>query len=119
MNTETTTTNTYRPNVDIGKGDFEYIKDKHTRDLCINAFHAITLCEAWDFMAQYCESYMRSNSPYIHKITLKMETCPPYENGGPGHSGASFGIVMREMQFLAIYGVKAHMLKYREPTVPL
>jgi len=132
MNTENTTETTCdcidvyniicqfdTPKIYIGEGDFEYIKDKHTRDLCINAFHAITLCEAWDFMAQDCESYMFSDSPYIHKITSKMETCPPYENGGPGHSGCSFGITMREMQYLAKYGLEAHKLKYREPTVPL
>lgn len=136
MNTNTTNTNIcdicdicdilcsfHTPKVDLGNGDFEYMKDKYSRDLCINAFHAITLCEAWDFMAQDCESYTYSDSPYIYKIMSKMETSPPYGpgDGGPGHTGASFGIVMREMQFLAKYGVEAHKLRYmdREPTVPL
>lgn len=77
----------------------EYIKNPNTREMCTNAWKAITFSNNWDFVAQDIESFMWSNDPRIDVITEKME-----ELGYNGHSGTSFGFTMRNMQYLVQNG---------------
>ena len=83
----------------IGDGKMKYIKDRETREMCTNAWAAITFSNNWDFVAQDIESFMWSNDPRISEITEKME-----EFGYSGHSGSSFGYTMRNMQYLVHHG---------------
>ena len=83
----------------VGYGTMDYIKDKNTREMCINAWRAITFSNNWDFVAQNIESFMWSNDPRIDEISEKME-----ELGYNGHSGTSFGYIMRMMQYLVQNG---------------
>lgn len=85
--------------INLGDGKMEYIKDKNTREMCINAWKAITFSNNWEFVAQDIESFMWSNDPRIYEISRKME-----ELGYSGHSGCSFGCTMRNMQYLAQKG---------------
>lgn len=83
----------------IGDGEMEYIKDPNTREMCTNAWKAITFSNNWDFVAQDIETFMLSNDPRIDEISRKME-----EFGYNGHSGCSFGFTMRYMQLLVQKG---------------
>lgn len=78
---------------------FDFITDEHERMMLEDAYNAITLSENWDFVKQDCASFMFSQSPKIWEITAKMNYT--------GHSGASFGLTMRTMQFIAKHGMDA------------
>jgi len=86
-------------------GKFEYISDEWERKMLINAWQAITMTENWNFVKQPIESFSWSNDPRINIISNKM-----VELGYNGHSGSSFGCVMRAMQYIANNGEE----KYKE-----
>ena len=90
-------------------GKFEYIKPSsaHYKTMLVNAFQAITQTETWDFVKQDCESFMFSQDPKISIISEKM-----IELGYDGHSGCSFGCIMRDMQYIAKHGEKKFMELY-------
>ena len=81
------------------KGNFSYITDINSRQMLNNAYNAICQTETWDFVKQDIESFMFSSDSRIDKISAKMN-----ELGYYGHSGASFGWTMRNMQYIAKYG---------------
>jgi hypothetical protein len=83
----------------LGNGQFEYINDVHSREMLVNAWQAINLTELWDFVKQDIDSFMFSHDPRVTIISNKMT-----ELGYSGHSGASFGFTMRNMQYLAEHG---------------
>lgn len=83
----------------LGDGNMEYIKNDLVREMCENAWKAITLTNNWEFVFQDIDSFMMSRDNRVDEISLKME-----ELGYKGHSGTSFGCTMRNMQFLAKYG---------------
>ena len=93
-------------------GEFKYIRDKHERLMLVNAWEAITLTETWDFMGQPIDSFMFSDDPRITIITKKMS-----DLGYDGHSGSSFGHVMRAMQYIAIYGENKFYDEYMKKSV--
>ena len=80
-------------------GKFLYIADLNDRLMLSTAYKAISLTESWDFVKQDTKSFMFSDNPRIYSIIGKIS-----ELGYDGHSGASFGCVMREMQYIAKYG---------------
>jgi nanoRNase/pAp phosphatase (c-di-AMP/oligoRNAs hydrolase) len=95
----------------LGNGQFEYVEDIWTREMLINAWQAITTTELWDFVKEDIDSFMFSSDPRVTRIYNKME-----ELGYGGHSGASFGCTMRNMQYLAEHGeekFKTEILKTR------
>jgi hypothetical protein len=77
--------------------------DNNSRAMLENAYQAISLTEMWDYMKKDRESFMFSSDKEIKIISNKME-----ELGYNGHSGASFGVTMRNMQFIALNGLDAH-----------
>ena len=81
------------------KGNFSYITDINSRQMLNNAYNAICQTETWDFVKQDIESFMFSSDSRIDKISAKMN-----QLGYDGHSGASFGWTMRNMQYIAKYG---------------
>jgi len=84
-------------------GQFEYISDSSSRKMLQNAYQAINLTETWDFVKQDIYSFMVCDAPEIKIILEKMG-----ELGYHGHSGVSFGFIMREMQFIAQKGEKEY-----------
>jgi hypothetical protein len=82
--------------VDIGNGSFEYIEG--FRSDYVNAYKAVTETNNWEFVKNYSGSFMMGTEREIYQIGEKMESL------GSSHSGMSFAIVMRSMQFLAKNG---------------
>ena len=95
----------------IGDGKFEYIPDLYDdRNMMINAWQAITLTNNWSFMVEDIDSFMWSTDSRINDIYRKIE-----ELGYYGHSGASFGFVMRNMQYLAQNGENKFIELFEKP----
>lgn len=78
---------------------FQYINEPFTRMMVSNAWQAINQTDTWDFIAMDIETFMFPNDNRAKKIIDKME-----ELGYTGHSGSSFGLTLRHMQFLFKYG---------------
>jgi hypothetical protein len=69
-----------------------------------NMAEAVTAAEAWDWLRQFSgESFMFSEDPMIQRITEKMGS------GAYHHSGASFGLCMRTMEYIAKNGWGAYV----------
>jgi len=94
--------------VRVGNGQFEFINENE-RIMYTSAHDAISQLELWNFMAKDIESYMFSDSPEVNKISAKI-----VELGYTGHSGSSFGCVMRDMQYIAKNGYDEFKQKYLE-----
>lgn len=86
---------------------FDFITEKPDKEMFINAYEAITLCELWDFMKQPIESYWFSTNVQVRIISKKMN-----ELGYYGHSGSSFGWIMRQMQEIAQNGIDLYKKNY-------
>ena len=88
--------------VSIGQNRFEYIKDKYMREMMINGFQAIHRLELWEFMQNDPGEggFMFCQDPKIGLIADMMDKC----EYPPGHSGSSFGCIMRELQYIARFG---------------
>ena len=89
--------------VDIGSGDFNYIESKGERVMLQTAFQAITITKNWDFIKNSQESFIFNNDKRVEMIYTKIENL-----GYHGHSGCSFALIMRHMQFIAQNGEKAY-----------
>lgn len=87
-----------------GNSNFDFVKDKSERDFLRSAHKAITLCELWDWLRIYQPSkdrgFMLSNAPELDKLQEEMWKDPINEN----HSGISYGIIIREMEYIAKNG---------------
>ena len=91
------------------EGNFDYIP-WYDREVYANAWQAVTVTETWEFVKNYdVGSFMLSTDPRVHMIASKM-----VELGYDGHSGSSFGCIMRVMQYIAKYGEQKFMSKYIE-----
>jgi hypothetical protein len=88
-------------------GKFIYVKDDNKKEMLQNAWTAITQLDLWDYMKRDTDSYMMSSDKEINIITEKMA-----ELGYDGHSGASFGWTMRQMQYIAEHGEDNYMESY-------
>jgi hypothetical protein len=91
----------------MGERSLFYYVDEISRVMLENAYQAISLTELWNYMKKDVESYAFCNDYEINIISKKM-----LELGYDGHSGSSFGITMRNMQFIALYGLGAHKQRW-------
>jgi len=85
------------------EGKFDYINNKSTREMLINAWNSITQLELWNYMKNDTDSYMFNNDKEVYLIGNKM-----IELGYNGHSGCSFGWTMRQMQYIAKNGERQY-----------
>jgi len=92
--------------VSIGQNRFEYILDNHMREMMINGFQAISRLELWEFVKEDPgeDGFMFCTRQELYKIMNMMDQC----EYPPGHSGASFGCIMRELQYIARFGQMAY-----------
>jgi hypothetical protein len=98
--------------------DFTFIKDTHSRNLIINGYHAVSRCEAWDFLKNFTpnsnDGFMFTEHPKVYEIGNMMESCPH----PPGHSGFSFAWTMRQLESIAKNGYEGYknicVTRYRE-----
>jgi tRNA G26 N,N-dimethylase Trm1 len=91
----------------IGNGKMDYIKDERLKIMLTTAWQAITQTNNWYFVVEDIESFMWSNHPKTNEIYEKIE-----ELGYNCHSGCSFGITMRYMQFLVQNGEEEFKKKF-------
>lgn len=79
-------------------GDFSFLKSTWSREMLSDAYKAVSETESWAIMKENPGSggFMFSSDPRYKIIGNAMK----YD----GHSGASYGMTMREMQRLATIG---------------
>ena len=78
------------------------------RTMYTSAFDAITQLELWPFMRNFSrESFMFSSSPEVSQISERIS-----QLGYDGHSGASFGLTMRAMEYIAKNGIDIYQQEY-------
>jgi hypothetical protein len=84
----------------VGNEDFEFI-NKLNRIMYVTAYQAINQLELWNFMKEdsCSKGFGHSTAPEVTQIYAKIS-----ELGYNGHSGASFGFIMRAMQYIAENG---------------
>lgn len=95
---------------------FEFIESQDTRNMIENGYQSINCLELWNFLSTFepeeGKGFMFSDCEEINKICQKMEELP----NPPGHSGASFGVTMRHLQFIAKNGLDNYKKKYLDST---
>jgi hypothetical protein len=86
-------------------GDFSF-HEKYAQCFA-DTYKAVSECKAWDFLENYepTNGFIWSDHP---TVILIGEEC---ERLGVGHSGASFGVVMRDMQLIAKRGWDGYLNK--------
>jgi hypothetical protein len=99
----------YIENGEFVKGNFDYIKNNSEKKMLQTAYQSINLLELWDFIKEDPgeTGFMCSKDKNVYKIYNKIE-----ELGYGGHSGCSFGCIMRDMQSIARYGEKQFRTNY-------
>jgi hypothetical protein len=89
--------------------DFTFIKDVDSRNNILNAYNAVTKCNAWEFLKNFrpedVDGCLYCSHPKIYKIYETMETCTPKISN---HSGSSFSWTMREIQKIAKIGYEKY-----------
>ena len=78
-------------------GTFEYITTPGDRKMLATAYQAITITETWEYVKNMQE--LNSSAQEIKRIFDKIVAF-----GYDGHSGCSFSITMRAMQYIAKHG---------------
>ena len=93
----------------ITPGDFSFVKDASVREMFDDAYKAITVAMAWEFIERDPGDggFMFSSVSYSVAISNAIK----YN----GHSGASYGWTMRVMQQIARGGWDRFVKEYREP----
>jgi hypothetical protein len=84
-------------------GEFLYVGDVRERTMLQNGWAAVNELELWNFMKQDIDNYCWSDAPEVLRIGAKMG-----ELGYDGHSGASFGWTMRQLQYIGQHGEAAY-----------
>ncbi len=85
-------------------GDFTFIKDAMSKAMLEDGYKTVTDLDMWNWMATFTpeegKGFMYSNHENINKIGKAMKT---------GHSGASFGWTMRNMEAIAKDGWETYV----------
>jgi hypothetical protein len=97
------TENEFIENGDFVKGQFDYIKSNSEKRMLQTAYQAINILELWGYIKQDPgpNGFIFSCDDRVRKIYNKIE-----ELGYQGHSGSSFGCILRDMQIIAQKGEK-------------
>jgi len=95
-----------------GDGTFDFIPPEDFVAYYRNAHWAITQTKMWDWLYSFTpdekKGFMFCSHPNLKIIEQKM-----YEQDiAHGHSGASFGFILREMEYIAKYGYDAFRQVY-------
>jgi len=87
-----------------GNGEFDFVKDDSERFFLKSAYKAITLCELWNWLRIYepppNKGFMLSKTQELDRLNQQMWKDPVNIN----HSGSSYGLIMREMKYIAKNG---------------
>ncbi len=89
--------------------DFSFIKDVDSRNNILNAYNAVSKCNAWEFLKKFrsedVDGCLYCSHPTIYKISETMEKCTPKI---PIHSGSSFSWTMKEIHKIAKNGYEKY-----------
>jgi len=89
--------------------DFSFIKDVDSRNNLLNAYNAVTKCDAWEFLKKFkpedVDGCLYCSHPKIYKIYETMETSTPKISN---HSGSSFSSTMKDIQKIAKIGYEKY-----------
>jgi hypothetical protein len=96
----------------VQPGDFTSIPGMSSgyAELFSDAYQAITVTENWDSIKNFGSnpsetSFMYSNAPFLRNIEKHMKMLDD-------HSGSSYGITMRNMEYIAKHGWNAFVQKF-------
>ncbi len=83
--------------------DFSFLKDNMSRYFVEDAYKAVSAVDGgWAFLKEFVpkenEGFMFSRDPMLDQINAKLDD---------GHSGASYGWTMRQMEYIAKHGLEA------------
>lgn len=94
--------------------DFDFITCSMTRQCMENGCWAIDQTNLWEWLRSYevnpSEGFMFSNAPEITILGSMMDS--PDAPTQVGHSGASFGITMRNLHYIAKNGFNSYKNRY-------
>jgi len=86
-------------------GDFRFITGSYPSAAELkDAYDAITKAEAWELMAQD-----PGEGGYMFSKTIDLSRVHKHMSLLDNHSGASYGIMMRHMQYIAVNGWEAYV----------
>ncbi len=94
-----------------GDGQFDFIKCSSTKNAYRDAYQAISRCELWDWLSRFEPG--EHGFMYGEKPAELMRIDAIIFSGPISHSGASYGITMRNMQYIAKHGYA----KYRTEAI--
>jgi hypothetical protein len=84
--------------------------EPHSKSMVLSAIKAIDMLEAWDKLAKYSPpentGFMFDDSPFMKSINSKIFEL--YD----GHSGSSYGITMRHIEYIAKNGVVEYVANF-------
>ena len=86
-------------------GEFLYITNDFTREMMKNGWDAVTTLDLWSYMKKDTDSYMFSTDAEVFLLYKKMEDM------GISHSSSTFGMTMRNLQYIAQNGEEEFMKK--------
>lgn len=91
---------------------FTFVTDAQKYEFLISAHQSITACELWDWLRIYEPSsgFMFDVSLESRRIHKEMEKYP----ANNAHSGSSYSLILREMQYIAKYGYQQYAQNYIE-----
>ncbi len=97
------TSNFYGSNIQSDKL-FDFINIDQDREFLKSAHQCISNCELWSWLNTYIPppntGFMFSDAPEMKQIKELMAENPINSN----HSGSSFGLIMRQMEYIAKNG---------------
>jgi hypothetical protein len=90
--------------------EFDFVNDEQTREYLKSAHRAISMCELWDWMSTYNPD--SGFSWYPHPNTDKIRQEMRKDEINSYHSGASYALIMREMETIAKDGIAKYKQSY-------
>ena len=113
LNNNNNNNNKNKTNEYFGDGEFEFVSD-WSRPYFKSAHQAISRCELWNFLRNFepeeDKGFMFTRGvPELDRLSEEMQKDPV--NGG--HSGASYGCTMRNMEFIAKHGYQEFCRQHR------
>ena len=87
--------------------NFDFIKNEDDRIMIETAYNAVNQLELWDYLRCHCGSFMFSTNKNVDRIYNKIE-----ELGYCGHSGASFGLTLQTIKYIADHGFEEFKRNY-------
>jgi hypothetical protein len=95
------------------RGDFSFVKSAWDREMLEDAFQAVTRADAWELLKRPDipgeRGFMFSQNSEIDAISSFLA----YQ----GHSGSSYAMIMRQMEFIAKNGWEIYVVKNSPPRV--